>query len=104
MALKLGSLFFDIGADTTRLKQSEREVGRTTKRMGKSFQRLGGLIATAISFETVRQFIKIADSMTRLEGRLKVVTRTQKEYNEAALFYRACSWSSLFITSLARDT
>lgn len=83
MALKLGSLFFDIGGDTSRLKRSEKEVSRTTKRMGKSFQRLGGLIATALGFETVRRFIKIADSMTRLEGRLKVVTRGQKEYNEA---------------------
>ncbi|MCK5641226.1 MAG: tape measure protein, partial [Gammaproteobacteria bacterium] len=83
MALKLGSLFYDIEGDTSPLKNTEKEVGRSTKRMGRSFGALGKVIAAALSVETLRRFIKIADSMTRLQGRIKVVTRNQKEFNEA---------------------
>lgn len=83
MALKLGSLFYDIGADTSDLKRAEREVDRTNKRMGKSFSRLGGVIAAAFSIEAARRIINVADSMTRLEGRIKVITRTEKEFNDA---------------------
>ena len=80
MALKLGSLFYDIGADTSGLKRAGKEVDRTNKRMTQSFGRVGSAIKTAISFEAARRILVLADNMRLLDARIKGITKTQGEF------------------------
>ena len=82
MALKLGTLFYDIGADTSGLKKAEKEVSRTTKKMEGSFSGLQKAIAAAISVEAARRVISIADDMKTLEARVRRLSGSQKEFNK----------------------
>jgi tape measure domain-containing protein len=82
MALRLGSLFFDVGADTSGLKKAEDEVKKTTGRMSSAFSKLGSVIAAALSIEGARRVALMADEMQVLESRVRRLTRTQKEFNK----------------------
>lgn len=80
MALKLGSLFFDVFARTKGLDKAEKQVSRSTGRMTKSFARLGTAIGAALSFEAARRAQLIAEQTTLLEIRIKAVSDTTQEY------------------------
>ena len=83
MALKLGSLYVTIGADTDPLKKAEKEVKRVNKSMSRSFSGLGRVIAAAFTVEAARRVIGVADSMALLDVRVKNATKTQREYNKS---------------------
>lgn len=84
MALKLGSLFFDIGADTKPLKKGMEDVERETGKATKSFSRLGGVIAAVVSVEAARRLLMLADGVRVLDTRLRNLTKTQKEYEKSS--------------------
>ena len=83
MALKLGSLQIDIGADTSGLKDAEKDVKKVSGEMERSFSRLGGVIAAAFSFEAARRTLVLADQMKLLDVRMQNATRTQEEFNKS---------------------
>ena len=70
MALRLGTLTVDIGANTSGLQAANTEVNRVSGTMTRSFSRLGAAITAAISVEAARRVILIADNMQVLERRL----------------------------------
>jgi len=70
MALRLGTLSVDIGANTAPLRQAETEVTRTSNAMNTAFRRVGVTIAAAISVDAARRVLLIADNMQVLERRL----------------------------------
>lgn len=80
MALKLGDLQVDIGADTKDLKRADKEVKRTADNMGKAFSRLGGIIAAALSFQAVKSTILLADKMNMLDQKIKNVSKSAKQF------------------------
>lgn len=82
MGLKLGSLFYDIGANTSGLKKAEKEVATANENMGRSFGKLGSAIAAAFSFEAARRVLLTADNITLLRARVDNLTKTQKESNK----------------------
>lgn len=95
MATELERLLVRIDATTEGLRRelkrtdksittTERKVNKATSDIEKSFKRLnqnikgfGAGIAGALS---VREIIRYSDSWKQLEGRLKVVTKSQKEF------------------------
>lgn len=79
MALKLGTLFYEFGANTSKLKKAQKEVINTNKKVSSSFSSLGTVIAGVLSIETARRVLMIADGMTRLKGRIDTLTKSQKE-------------------------
>ena len=83
MALKLGSLFVDIGADTSDLKRAEKEVARSTKNMGSQFSGLGRLIAAAFTIDAARRVVQLADTMALLDVRVKNATKDTKAYTKS---------------------
>ena len=83
MAFKLGSLQVDIGADTTGLKNAEKDVKKLSGNMEKSFSRLGATIAAAFSIEAARRTLLLADQMRLLDVRMKNATKSQDEFNKS---------------------
>lgn len=83
MALKLGTLFVDIGAKTDGLKKGEREVKGSTERISTAFNKLGGVIAAALSVQAAKSVLELADNMRLLEQRLMNVTDTTADFNKA---------------------
>lgn len=81
MALKLGELTVDIGADTSDLKKAEKEVDRTASGMEKSFKRVGSAIVAALSFQAIKSTVLLADSMNMLDARIKNVTKSAKDFS-----------------------
>lgn len=77
----LGTLEVQIGADTTGLKEAEKEVKATSKTMQSSFSAVGKTIAAALTVEAATRAIKIADNMTRLEAVVKRLTKTTGDFN-----------------------
>ncbi len=82
MALKLGTLFFDFNANTSKLKSKQKEIIKTNKKVSSSFSALGRVIAAAFSFEVIRRALTMIDGMTRLKGRVDNLTKSQKESNK----------------------
>lgn len=80
MALKLGTLFYDIGADTSKLRGAERRVKRSTDSMNRSFKNLGRVIGVAFGVESARRIILMADEMRLLDVRIRNVTRDNEEF------------------------
>ena len=80
MALKLGTLFFDINADTSNLRKSQRQIHRQNGALVSSFKRLGGAIAAAFAFDSIRRLLLLADQIELLDVRTKNMTKTNKEY------------------------
>lgn len=80
MALKLGELTVDIGADTSDLKKAGKEVDRTAGSMEKSFKRVGSAIVAALSFQAIKSTVLLADSMNMLDARIKNVTKSAKDF------------------------
>lgn len=80
MALKLGSLFYDIDADTTGLRKAEGVVKRTNDKMARSFRRLGAIILAVFTIDMVRRTLLIADNMKLLDARIKNLTKDFKEF------------------------
>lgn len=80
MALKLGKLLVEIGADTTGLEKGTEKTNRAVKGMSSGFKALGGIIAAAISIEATRRILMLADSMSMLDARLKMASRSTSEY------------------------
>ena len=80
MALKLGTLFYDIDANTVSLRKAEGVVKRTNDRMGSSFRRLGGIIAAVLTVEMVRRTLLVADAMKLLDVRIRNLTKDSKEF------------------------
>lgn len=70
MALSLGNLEIELTANTSSLRRAEREVDTTTQRMERSFNRVGGAIAAAFSFEAVRRITLATDELNVLQRRL----------------------------------
>lgn len=81
MGLKLGTLTVDINANTKGLKKAEKEVSRSNKAMTKGFNKLGAAIAVAISLESARRIVLIADNMTLLKSRVDNLSTSQSESN-----------------------
>lgn len=80
MALKLGELQVDIGADTSDLKRAGKEVDKTAGSMEKSFKRVGSAIAAALSFQAIKSTVLLADSMNMLDARIRNVTKSAKDF------------------------
>ena len=80
MALKLGSLFYDVDADTTGLRKAEGVVKRTNDKMARSFRRLGAIILTVFTLDMVRRTLMIADNMKLLDARIRNLTKDTKEF------------------------
>lgn len=80
MALKLGELTVDIGADTSDLKRAGKEVNKTASSMEKSFKRVGSAIVAALSFQAIKSVILLADNMNMLDARIRNVTKSAKDF------------------------
>ena len=80
MALKLGELTVDIGADTSDLKRAGKEVKKTAGSMEKSFKRVGSAIVAALSFQAIKSVFLLADNMNMLDSRIRNVTKSAKEF------------------------
>lgn len=80
MALKLGELTVDIGADTSDLKRAGKEVNKTASGMEKSFKRVGSAIVAALSFQAIKSTLLLADSMNMLDARIRNVTKSAKDF------------------------
>lgn len=80
MALRLGELTVDIGADTSDLKRAGKEVKRTAGDMEKSFKRVGSAIVAALSFQAIKNTILLADRMNMLDARIRNVTKSAKDF------------------------
>ena len=83
MALKLGELFFDFNADTSKLKRKQKEIVTTNDKVVKSFKRVGTAIVAAFSIDLLRRAALTADQMRLLDVRIKNVTKSQKDFNRA---------------------
>jgi len=70
MAIALGTLVTTLGVDTSDLNKAERHIGGVAKTTTAAFKRVGLVIAAAISVETARRVLLIADNMQILERRL----------------------------------
>ena len=81
--LNLGTLSVRIGADTTDLDRADREIKRTTKKMGRSFSALGRIIAGVLSIEAVRRTVLLADKMNMLDQQIRNVTKNAKKPTQA---------------------
>lgn len=81
MALKLGELTVDIGADTSDLKRAGREVKKTASNMERSFKRVGSAIIAALSFQAIKSVFLLADNMNMLDSRIRNVTKSAKEFS-----------------------
>ena len=84
MALKLGSLFFDVFADTSKLKDGMGDVEKQTGKAERSFSKLGTVIKAVAAAESARRILMIADNMRVLDTRLKNLTKTQAEYERSS--------------------
>lgn len=84
MALKLGSLFFDVFADTSKLKDGMGDVEKQTGKAERSFSKLGTVIKAVVAAESARRILMIADNMRVLDTRLKNLTKTQAEYERSS--------------------
>lgn len=82
MALRLGELQVDIGADTSDLKKARKEVDRTAGSMEKSFKRVGSAIVAALSFQAIKNTILLADNMKLLDSRIRGLTKSIKGFRE----------------------
>jgi len=80
MAVKLGELYYDIDARTVELKKAEKDVQRSTRRMGRSFAALGSIISVALAVDVTRRALVLADNMRVLDVRIKNATKSQKEF------------------------
>ena len=94
MALKLGELEVEVGANTKPLKDAEGEIKKTGKSLEMAFSKVGAAIAGALSVEASRRVVMIADNMTRLEGRVRNLTKATGDFDDV--------WGSLVKT--ANDT
>ncbi|WP_275289316.1 tape measure protein [Halomonas elongata] len=93
----IGGISYTVDAKTEALLDAERDVNRSTKRMGKSFDRtdksvqnvnssLGELktIVTAVAGAmAVQRVVQYADAWTAVTNKLKIVSDTQREYNDS---------------------
>ena len=80
MAFNLGSLFFRIIAKTDQLDNAEKKVGKSAGKMSKSFARVGAAIGAALSIETARRALLIAENMLLLDVRLRQVSDSQRQF------------------------
>jgi len=76
MALKVGTLQYDIDVDTRGLNKAVSSTNRL-------FSRLGRTIAAALSFEAARRTVLLAEKMTLLDVRIKNVTKSTKEFTKS---------------------
>lgn len=81
MALKLGELFFDIIANTSKVKDAEKEVDKSAKKMKDGFSSVGKTIAAAFTFNIARRMAVAVDSVTLLRARVDNLASSQKESN-----------------------
>lgn len=80
MAFNLGSLFFRIIAKTDQLDKAEKKVDKSTGKMSKSFARVGAAIGAALTVETARRALLIAENMLLLDVRLRQVSDSQRQF------------------------
>jgi tape measure domain-containing protein len=83
MTQSLGTLEVEIGADTTGLERANRRVSQVGGQMESTFSKLGGVIAAAISVESARRVLNLADKMLVLDVRLQMATKSSREYSKA---------------------
>ncbi|MCK5614629.1 tape measure protein [Candidatus Pacearchaeota archaeon] len=81
--IDLGTLTVNINADTSRLQSANRQVTQTTNQMGQAFNRLGAIIAGALSVTAAKNVIQIADNMSLLEIRVRNATKSSEEFNKS---------------------
>lgn len=90
MSVNLGSLgqaFLEIRADLKGLDKSLREVDRkvtgalsgTVNRSGQEFMRLGNIIKAAFAVKVIKDVGSMADAMTRMQSKIRLVTKSQEE-------------------------
>lgn len=84
MALKLGTLSFDIGANTDPLKKGVAGVEKQVNKTSQSFSKLGSIIKVAIAGETARRLLLMADGVRILDTRLRNLSKTQKDYEKSS--------------------
>jgi tape measure domain-containing protein len=82
MALRLGELYYDIDARTNGLDNATSRVNRSTDRMGSAFKKLGAIAAAAITIETARRVIMLADNYTSLQNKIRLVAKSQEDFNK----------------------
>lgn len=80
MALNLGTLFFKIVGRTEQLEQAEKKVDRSSKKMSKSFARLGAAISVAMGVNIAKGILKTGEAMTLLDVRLRQVSDSQQQF------------------------
>jgi tape measure domain-containing protein len=83
VAFKIGSLFYDIFARTDKLRNSEQEVDKSTKQMGRSFGRLQSIIAAVFSAEVLRRVTLSADQFQLLQARIDGAARSTRDAAKA---------------------
>lgn len=68
--------------DLTKLRESVDNIKTSTERVSNSFLSLGKAIgAIATAGIAVKSFMSMSDQLTSLENRIKIVTKTQAEFN-----------------------
>lgn len=83
MALKLGSLFFDFSANTSKLDRAQNDIVEKNKKVTSSFKTVGTIISAAFGLESIRRAALLADQMQLLDVRIKNSTKSQKAFNLA---------------------
>jgi lambda family phage tail tape measure protein len=83
----IGTLVAYLNIDATGLKkaekQAEKSFGKIEKVAKDAATSMAGLYGGLQAIQIVKDVIKIADTMKLLDGRLKLVTDSQKEFTEA---------------------
>jgi tape measure domain-containing protein len=83
MALELGTLQVDINADVSSLERANRRVSTIGGEISSTFSRVGAVIAAAVSVESARRILNLADNMLVLDTRLRMATKSSQEYSRA---------------------
>ena len=88
MALNLGSMFFQLGVNTSGLNRASSDVKRFSDISSKNLDRtsraasnLGRTLLTVVSVETTRRTLMLADSYQGLEDRMRMATNGAMEFN-----------------------
>ena len=85
--LNLGQLYIQLAVETKALKVAEKEVKRSTEKMGSSakkaksnFTSLGSVIGGLVSLEAIRRVALFQDKMIGLQLQIKDMTRDTGDF------------------------
>lgn len=79
----VGTLFARIKVDTSDLSRAERQTTAATRNMGGGFTKLAAAVGAYVSVTQAFQALRIAESMTLIDQRIKNATKSTSEFTAA---------------------